>query len=58
MTAACGRILEWQLVGVSPCDALTLVGGPSLLIAVAMLGCRIPAKQATQVDPVVALRHE
>jgi ABC-type lipoprotein release transport system permease subunit len=56
--AATNRILESQLVGVSPYDPLTLAGGPLVLIAVALIGCRIPAKRATQVDPVVALRHD
>jgi putative ABC transport system permease protein len=56
--AATNRILQSQLVGVSPYDPLTFAGGPLVLIAVALVGCRIPVKRATQVDPVVALRHD
>jgi putative ABC transport system permease protein len=56
--AATNRILQSQLVGVSPYDPLTLAGGPLVLLVVALIGCRIPAKRATQVDPVVALRHD
>jgi putative ABC transport system permease protein len=56
--AATNRILESQLVGVSPYDPLTFAGGPLVLVGVALMGCRIPVKRATQVDPVVALRHD
>jgi predicted permease len=52
------RVLESQLVGVSPYDPLTMAAGPLVLIAVALIGCRIPARRAMRVDPVVALRHE
>ena len=56
--AATNRILESQLVGVSPYDPLTIIAGPLVLIAVALIGCRIPARRAMRVDPVIALRHE
>jgi predicted permease len=52
------RLLQSQLVGVSPYDPLTMTAGPLLLIAVAVIGCRIPARRAMRVDPVVALRQE
>ena len=56
--AGANRLLESQLVGVTPYDPLTMAAGPLILIAVALVGCRIPARRAMRVDPVVALRHE
>jgi putative ABC transport system permease protein len=57
-SAAVNRILQSQLVGVSPYDPVTMAGAPVVLIAVALLGCQIPAHRATRVDPAVALRHD
>jgi putative ABC transport system permease protein len=54
---AANRLLQTQLVGVSPYDPLTMTVGPTVLIVVALLGCRIPAR-ALRIEPVVALRHE
>jgi ABC-type lipoprotein release transport system permease subunit len=55
---AVNRILQSQLVGVSPYDPMTMAGAPLVLIVVAQLACQIPARRAMHVDPVVALRHE
>ncbi len=55
---AVNRILQSQLVGVSPYDPLTMAGAPVALILVALLACQIPARRAMNVDPAVALRHE
>ncbi len=52
------RILQSQLVGVSPYDPFTMATAPAVLIAIALLGCYLPARRATEVDPAVALRHD
>jgi putative ABC transport system permease protein len=52
------RILQSQLVGVSPYDPVTLAVAPAVLILVALLACQIPSRRAIQIDPAVALRHD
>jgi putative ABC transport system permease protein len=52
------RILKSQLWGVSAFDPWTLVLAPLALLAAGLLACYLPARRATQVDPMVALRHE
>jgi ABC-type lipoprotein release transport system permease subunit len=52
------RLISGMLVRVSPTDPLTFAGGAALLLAIAALASYIPARRATKVDPVVALRCE
>jgi ABC-type antimicrobial peptide transport system permease subunit len=55
---AVNRLLQSQLVGVSPYDPVTLATAHAVLILVALLACHVPARRALRVDPAVALRHE
>jgi len=55
---AFSRFLSSLLFGVTPNNLTTLVGVSVGLIVVALLACYIPARRATKVDPLVALRYE
>jgi putative ABC transport system permease protein len=52
------RVLTDMLFGVTPRDPLTFVGVPVSLLGVAFLACYIPARRATRIDPLIALRYE
>jgi putative ABC transport system permease protein len=60
LVAAAGvtRIILNQLFGVRPFDSATVTLVSLILVAVAILACYLPARRATKVDPMVALRYE
>ncbi|NOT59608.1 MAG: FtsX-like permease family protein, partial [Acidobacteria bacterium] len=53
-----GRVLAGLLFGIGATDPLTFVGVTALLLAIAVLACWIPARRATKVNPLIALRNE
>jgi len=53
-----GRTLASQLFGISPYDPVTLAGVVALLFVAGLAACLVPARAATRVDPMVALRYE
>jgi putative ABC transport system permease protein len=55
---AFSKLLGSLLFGVTPNNAATLAGVSAGLIVVALLACYLPARRATKVDPLVALRYE
>ncbi len=52
------RFLEGLLFGVQAIDAFTFVGMSSLMLAIALLACYVPARRASEVDPMQSLRRE
>ena len=51
------RLLSRMLYGVSASDPLSIVAAAAVLLAVGLLACYLPARWASRVDPLVALRE-
>jgi ABC-type antimicrobial peptide transport system permease subunit len=52
------RVMRSLLFEVTPTDWLTFVLAATILLTVALLACYIPARRATKLDPLIALRYE
>jgi ABC-type antimicrobial peptide transport system permease subunit len=58
LTLLLGRLLTTLLFGVHPADGAVLLGITAFLVSVAALASYLPARRATRVDPMIALRSE
>jgi putative ABC transport system permease protein len=58
VAAGLARLIANMLFGISPTDPMTFTAVPVALLAIAMIACYVPARRATRLDPVVALRQD
>ena len=58
LAAAAAQALTSFLVGLSPLDPVMFAGAAALFVAVGLAACYGPARRATSLDPLAALRHE
>jgi ABC-type antimicrobial peptide transport system permease subunit len=58
MSLAASRAIRAALFGVEPADPLTSIAAAALIAGVLLAGSYIPARRATKIEPMVALRYE
>jgi len=58
VSLALSRVIASQLWGISPYDPATLATVVVVLLVTGLVACWVPARRATRVDPLVALRYE
>jgi ABC-type antimicrobial peptide transport system permease subunit len=55
---ACARLIQSKLFGLKAADPVTLAAALGIMIAVAIASGYLPARRASRIDPLVALRYE
>jgi len=55
---AASRLITTMLINVSPTDVVTFVAVPIVLSTAALVASVVPARRATRIDPMIALRYE